>query len=54
VNWGKIWVQTHSAGGITDRDFALAKMIEDHVLWGHENGSPFQGAAANEFVKVEK
>jgi 4a-hydroxytetrahydrobiopterin dehydratase len=56
VSWAKVWVklQTHSAGGITDKDLALARRIEDHVLWRPEAGSPFQGAAANEFVKVEK
>jgi 4a-hydroxytetrahydrobiopterin dehydratase len=31
VTWGKVWVKlkTHSAGGITDKDFALARRIED-------------------------
>ena len=35
ITWGKLWVklQTHSAGGITDKDFALAKKIEEIVLW---------------------
>jgi 4a-hydroxytetrahydrobiopterin dehydratase len=35
VTWGKVWVklQTHSAGGITDKDFQLAKKIETEVLW---------------------
>ena len=33
---------------------ALAKLIEEHVLWRPKSGSPFQGAAPNEFVKVEK
>ena len=35
VTWGKVWVklQTHSHGGITDKDFALAKKIEDVVGW---------------------
>src|SRR5207237_5726182 len=30
VTWGKLWVklQTHSAGGITDKDFELARKIE--------------------------
>ena len=56
VTWGKLWVklQTHSAGGITDKDFALARRIEDAVMWRPEPGSPFTGAARNEFVKVEK
>ena len=31
VTWGRITVKlsTHSAGGITDKDFALARRIED-------------------------
>src|SRR5437016_12113385 len=35
VSWGKLWVKlnTHSAGGITDKDFELAKKIEEVVLW---------------------
>jgi len=35
VTWGKIWVKlkTHSAGGITDKDFTLAKKIDEVVLW---------------------
>jgi len=35
VTWGKLWVKlkTHSAGGITDKDFEVAKKIEDTVLW---------------------
>jgi 4a-hydroxytetrahydrobiopterin dehydratase len=35
VTWGKVWVKlkTHSAGGITDKDFQLARQIEDVVLW---------------------
>ena len=29
VTWGKLWVKltTHSSGGITDKDFALARQI---------------------------
>src|SRR5262245_60788116 len=55
VTWAKVWVklQTHSAGGITDKDFALARKIEESVLWRPESGSPLQGAAPGEFVKVE-
>src|SRR6476619_120140 len=42
VTWGKVWVKlkTHSAGGITERDFALARKIEDTVLWRPEPGGP--------------
>ena len=30
VTWGKVWVKlrTHSAGGVTDKDFELAAAIE--------------------------
>ena len=41
VTWGKVWVKlkTHSAGGITDKDFALAKKIEEVVLWRPPTGA---------------
>ena len=34
VTWGKLWVKlrTHSAGGVTAKDFALARQIEDVLL----------------------
>jgi 4a-hydroxytetrahydrobiopterin dehydratase len=40
VTWGKLWVKlkTHDAGGITDKDFALAKEIEAVVLWRPQGG----------------
>jgi len=52
VTWGKVWVKlkTHSAGGITDRDFALAKRIERAVLWKPTAGGPLEGNP-NKFVK---
>jgi 4a-hydroxytetrahydrobiopterin dehydratase len=51
VTWGKVWVKlkTHSAGGITDRDFALAKQIEATALWRPPPG-PLEGTP-NKFVK---
>jgi len=35
VTWGKLWVKlrTHDAGGITDKDFELARKIEEVVLY---------------------
>jgi 4a-hydroxytetrahydrobiopterin dehydratase len=41
VSWAKIWVklQTHSAGGITDKDFELARKIEETVLWKPTGGA---------------
>jgi 4a-hydroxytetrahydrobiopterin dehydratase len=52
VTWGKVWVKlkTHSAGGITERDFALARKIEDTVLWRPAAGEPMEGTP-NKFVK---
>ena len=52
VTWGKVWVKlkTHSAGGITDKDFALAKKIEEVVLWRPQPGGPLEGNP-NKFVK---
>jgi 4a-hydroxytetrahydrobiopterin dehydratase len=51
VTWGKVWVklQTHSAGGITDKDFELARKIEDSVLW-RPTGGALEGTP-NKFVR---
>lgn len=51
VTWGKVWVKlkTHSAGGITDKDFALARKIEELALWRPETGGPLEGTP-NKFV----
>ena len=39
--WVEVRLQTHSAKGITDKDFALARKIEDVVQWqpGKEGGA---------------
>ena len=41
ITWGKLWVKlkTHSAGGISDKDFDLARKIEDVVLWRPQSGA---------------
>jgi 4a-hydroxytetrahydrobiopterin dehydratase len=41
LTYAKLWVklQTHSAGGITDKDFELARKIEDTVLWRPAGGA---------------
>src|SRR3954468_7919851 len=51
VTWGKVWVKlkTHTSGGITDKDFALARKIEDTVLWRPEPDSVLEGSP-NKFV----
>lgn len=52
VSWAKLWVKlkTHSAGGITDKDFELARKIEETVLWRPEPGGALQGTP-NKFVQ---
>jgi 4a-hydroxytetrahydrobiopterin dehydratase len=43
-------VKTHSAGGITDKDFALAGQIEAVALWRPPTGGPLEGTP-NKFVR---
>jgi 4a-hydroxytetrahydrobiopterin dehydratase len=40
-SWVEVSLSTHDAGGITDKDFELARKIEDVVLWqpGREGGA---------------
>jgi 4a-hydroxytetrahydrobiopterin dehydratase len=53
VTYAKLWVKlkTHSVGGITDKDFALAKQIDATVLWRPAADSVFEGGAPTKFVK---
>jgi 4a-hydroxytetrahydrobiopterin dehydratase len=46
VTWGKIKVKlkTHVSGGITERDFALAKEIEKLALWRPAKGAALEGS----------
>ena len=45
VTWGKLWVKlkTHASGGITERDFALAREIERVALYRPAAGSNLEG-----------
>lgn len=54
ITWGKLWVKlkTHSEGGITDKDFELARKIEDVVLWRPQGGA-LEGTP-NKFVFSRK
>jgi 4a-hydroxytetrahydrobiopterin dehydratase len=56
VTYAKLWVKlkTHSHGGITDKDFALARKIEEVALWRPAPGEPLAGAAPDKFVKLKK
>jgi 4a-hydroxytetrahydrobiopterin dehydratase len=51
VTYAKLWVklQTHSAGGITDKDFELARKIEEVVLW-RPNGGALGAGNPEKFV----
>ena len=45
VSWAEVHVKlmTHSAKGITDKDFALATKIEETVTWLPPKGGPLDG-----------
>lgn len=42
VTWARVVVklQTHSAGGITDKDFELARKLDEVLLWRPATGFP--------------
>lgn len=43
-----IALSTHSAGGVTGKDFALARKIEEVVLWRpQDEGGPLEGIPAD-------
>ncbi len=52
VTWGRVIVklQNHAAGGITDKDFELARKIEETVLWRPKGGA-LEGTP-NKFVRA--
>lgn len=51
VTWARVIVklQNHAAGGITDKDFELARRIEDLALWRPQGGA-LEGTP-NKFVR---
>src|SRR5213593_383984 len=51
VSWGQVTVKVnnHAAGGITDKDFELARKIEDAALWRPQGGA-LEGTP-NKFVR---
>jgi len=52
VTWARVTVKlmTHSAGGITDKDFELARRIDDAALWRPAPGGALEGTP-NKFVR---
>jgi 4a-hydroxytetrahydrobiopterin dehydratase len=53
----EVRLSTHSAGGITDKEFALAAKIEEVVLWRPgQDGGPLEGTPDDErhaYIKHE-
>jgi len=51
VTWAKVTVKlmTHSENGITDKDFELAKKLDEAVLWRPAPGTALEGTP-NKFV----
>jgi 4a-hydroxytetrahydrobiopterin dehydratase len=48
-NWVEVRLQNHSAKGITDKDFELAKKVEDVVQWQPgKSGGALEGTPADE------
>ncbi|MBX9758240.1 MAG: 4a-hydroxytetrahydrobiopterin dehydratase [Beijerinckiaceae bacterium] len=45
ISWGKVEVSlwSHDAGGVTERDMALARRIEDFIAWRPPAGGPLEG-----------
>lgn len=42
----RVKLMTHSARGITEKDLALAKLMEQHLTWLPPAGSPLEGFEA--------
>ena len=53
VTWARVTVKlsTHSAGGITDKDFLLARQIEGVALWRPSEDSPLGTGTPNKWVR---
>ncbi len=57
--WVEVRLQTHTAKGITDKDFQLAKKIEEVVMWQpSKEGSALEGTPQDDqrfaYVKYDK
>lgn len=54
VHWGSVEVslQTHSAGGITDKDLQLAHRIEESVSWKPSGGFPGLEGKDSDWVEL--
>ena len=51
MTWGGgVKLSTHSAGGITDKDFTLARKFDEVALWRPAAGEALEGTP-NKFVR---
>ncbi|MGH7538659.1 MAG: 4a-hydroxytetrahydrobiopterin dehydratase [Gemmatimonadales bacterium] len=52
MTWARVIVklQNHAAGGITDKDFELARQFDTIVLWRPPAGGSLEGTP-NKFVR---
>lgn len=54
----EVKLMTHTAKGVTDKDFALARKIDEVVLWRPEPGGPLEGTPQGDarfaYVKYDK
>ncbi|MGH7546941.1 MAG: 4a-hydroxytetrahydrobiopterin dehydratase [Gemmatimonadales bacterium] len=52
VTWGRVIVKlkNHAAGGVTEKDFELARQIEQVMLWRPPAGGALEGTP-NKFVR---
>ena len=52
VSWGKLWVKlmTHASNGVTERDFELARKIEEVTTWKPAEGAALEGTP-NKWVR---
>jgi 4a-hydroxytetrahydrobiopterin dehydratase len=56
-SWVEVRLQNHSANGITDKDFELAKKIEDVVQWQPGKDGVLDGTPSDErfaYIKYDK
>ncbi|MGH7524794.1 MAG: 4a-hydroxytetrahydrobiopterin dehydratase [Gemmatimonadales bacterium] len=53
VSWGSVSIrlQTHSAGGVTDKDLQLAARIEETVTWRPTGGFPGLEGQSSGWIK---
>ncbi len=55
--WVEVRLMTHSAKGITDKDFTLAQKIEEVVQWRPAAGGALEGTPADQrfaYVKYDE